>query len=426
MLAIHGGVPVRGSVAWPSWPHCDEMTEAALLLALRSGRLTVSWPSQGSEALERRFARAFAEYHGPDALAVAVDHGSSALVVALEALDIGPGDEVIVPAATWVATASAVLRVGALPVLADVDAQTGCLSPAAVKNLLSERTRAVIVVHLACTVADLPVLVEVTDAAGIDLIEDCAQSHGARWGDRLVGTFGRVGCFSFQQGKALSGGEGGAVVVREESLFERLQALRADSRTYVPRPPAPGTIEIDIGSGLTGANYCMSDLHAALLLDQLPRLEAQRLHREKRATELVEAISHLNVVSEVPVPDGWKRSIYEYGLQFDLDRLGLPDTRSVAAALSAELGLAVYPPDALLNDSPLLRPRSKRRFSAWWSEEHSRRAFDRAFPGAEAYGRTTVLMHHAALLGTSQDVADLAAAVEKVFAHRTSLHPGDA
>jgi DegT/DnrJ/EryC1/StrS aminotransferase family len=129
-LAMQGAASVRRGRPWTPWPAYDAASEAAVVGALRDRRWTVSWPSAGKPSVERRFAEQFARYTGA-AWAVAVDHGSGALVVALEALDIGPGDEVIVPVLTWVACASAVLRVGALPVLVDIDVNTGCISPQA-------------------------------------------------------------------------------------------------------------------------------------------------------------------------------------------------------------------------------------------------------------------------------------------------------
>ena len=154
-LALGGGTPVGRQLSWPEWPTFDKQTEAGLIAALRSRRWAVSWASTGEPSRERRFADAFAAYTGIP-YCVSVDHGSSALVVALEALGVGPGDEVIVPAMTWVAPITAVLRVGALPVIVDVDPRSGCITPDAVEAVLeTPRMKAAIVVHLACTVADI-------------------------------------------------------------------------------------------------------------------------------------------------------------------------------------------------------------------------------------------------------------------------------
>lgn len=420
-LALRGGPTVRQERPWPAWPQYDEDTEKAALSALRSRRWAVSWPSDGSHALERLFGEAFAAYHGVP-YGVSVDHGSSALVVALEALDIGPGDEVIVPVMTWVAPVTAVLRVGALPVLADVDPDTGCVTAETIRAALGPRTKAVIAVHLACTVADLDAITRLADEAGIALVEDCAQAHGARWRGRMAGTFGAIGAFSFQNGKVLTGGEGGAVITSDHALYRRAQQLRADSRRYPDGGPVQGQIELVEDGEVMGANYCMSEFAAALLLDQLPRLDEQHRVREKNAEELDRVLTELEGVSPIGVPEQVdRRSIYEYGFHIEPGQFGSASAAQVAEALSAELEMAWYPGDPPLNRSVMLQPGTKRRFAAIWTEEGRKRALDRDFSGAERYCATTILCHHAALLGDSADIADIVRALEKIRTHHAEL-----
>lgn len=415
-LALAGGSPVRGGRAWPRWPEIDSDTDLAILRAVRSRRWTISWPSDGREALERQFAREFARYHDAR-FCIAVDHGSSALVLALEALDIGPGDEVIVPDLTWVATATAVLRVGALPVLADVDPDSGCLLPDCVRAALSERTRAVIAVHLGSTVADIDGLLEITAQAGIPLVEDCAQAHGASWRGRMVGTWGAVGAFSFQNGKVLTGGEGGAVIVDDELLYRRCQQLRADSRTYSDGQPSARAMELVETGEVMGANYCLSELNAALLLDQLPRLDAQHARREKLAAELESGLAEMEGIWSVPLPpNADRRSIYEFGIRFAPGIFGSASVERVAQAVAAELQCPVFPPDAPLHRNVLFRPGTKRRFSAAWTAEGARRAAGRDYPNAERFCESTILLPHWTLLGDSSDAADILTALDKVRA----------
>ncbi len=412
---------LRGGRSWPAWPQFDERTLGAVAAAIEKRRWTVSWPGGGGSSYERRFAEQFAAYHSVP-YAVAVDHGSSALVVALEALDIGPGDEVIVPAMTWVATASAVLRTGALPVLVDVDPETGCLTPGSVDEAISDRTRAVIVVHLACTVADLDGLLEITDRAGVALVEDCAQAHGARWRGRPVGTWGAAGAFSFQAGKVLAGGEGGAVITSDELLYRRMQQLRADARAYPDRPVAPGEMElVEVGEVL-GANRCMSELHAALLLDQLPRLDAQHGHRERMARELERRLRALGAFRPIPLAaDADRRSIYEYGIRFCTGAFGDQPVEDVARQLSEALERPVYPPDAPLHRSPLFHPETSRRYRGLWTAKGRRRSIGRAYPGAEAYRKSTLLMHHSALLGGERDLQDIIDALTLALTSQTEV-----
>ncbi|WP_194852905.1 DegT/DnrJ/EryC1/StrS aminotransferase family protein [Nocardia sp. SYP-A9097] len=414
MLAIHGGEPVRGAAAWPRWPQYDERTEAELLAALRSSRWSVSWYApEGGKSRERLFGEAFARYNGA-AYGVSVDHGSSALVIALEALGVGPGDEVIVPALTWVAPATAVLRVGALPVLVDVDPDTGCVTADQVRAALSGRTRAVIAVHLACTVARVDELVAVTSAAGIALIEDCSQSHGARWSGRAVGTFGDIGVFSLGAAKSLAAGEAGAAITDSLELYRRMLMLRADSRGYSEGPPGAGEYELVELGEIMGGNYCMSELTAGILLDQLPRLNDQHARRAVRATELEDGLARIPGLSSIPVPAQVdRRAVYEYGIRFEPGTFGTAPVEHVAAALTAELGTKVYPPRAPLPRSNLLRPQSKPRFARFWDDD---RAFGRTFPGAEHYREHTLLLHHSVLLGERADIDDILTALAKVHA----------
>ncbi|HEY3735096.1 MAG TPA: DegT/DnrJ/EryC1/StrS family aminotransferase [Streptosporangiaceae bacterium] len=413
-LALHGGTPVRRDRPWPAWPQYDDATERELLAALHSRRWAISWPSDGTWARERRFAAEFARYNDVP-YCVSVDHGSSALVVALEALDVGPGDEVIVPAMTWVAPASVVLRVGALPVLVDVDAQTGCITPEAVRGALSARTKAVIAVHLAASVADLDGIGQVTREAGIPLIEDCAQAHGAQWRGRAVGTLGAVGTFSFQNGKVLTGGEGGAVITSDERLYRRAQQLRADSRRYPDHEVPAGQMDLVEDGEVMGGNYCIPELSAALLLDQLPRLDAQHQHREKVARELERGLAALGGFGPIPLPEpATRRSIYEYGIQFRPGTFGSAPAGRVGEAVSAELGVNWWPPDPALYDSKLMQPHTKRRFAAAWTAEGRRRSFERDFSGCEQYAATTLLCHHSTLLGDTADADDIVRALEKV------------
>ncbi|MBL1078298.1 DegT/DnrJ/EryC1/StrS family aminotransferase [Nocardia sp. 2] len=421
MLALHGGAPVRGDAPWPRWPHYDDRTEREVLAALRSDRWSVTWPGRdGGKSRERLFGEAFARYNGA-AYGVSVDHGSSALVIALEALGVGPGDEVIVPALTWVAPATAVLRVGAIPVLVDVHPESGCLTGESVRGGLSARTRAVIAVHLACTTVDLDEVGAVADAAGIALIEDCSQAHGARWAGRAVGTVGCAGVFSLGAAKTLAGGEGGAVITDRQHLYQRMLLLRADSRGYTADAPGPGEYELVERGDIMGANYCMPEMTAAVLLDQLPRLDAQHEHRERRAKELEAGLAAVPGLAPIPVPRQVdRRAVYEYGIRFQPGTFGAAPIEAVAAALTAELGTRVYPPRDPLHRSLLLRPHTKPRFARLPAASVDRMT-GRDFGGADHYRAHTLLLHHSVLLGEPADIDDILTALDKVRAHSPAL-----
>jgi dTDP-4-amino-4,6-dideoxygalactose transaminase len=410
-LAIHGGAPVRAAErGWPTWPVATVGTRQLLDAALGGGRWAISSPGS-SELFERRFATLFADYVGVRHC-VPVDHGSSALVVALEALGLEHGDVVLVPALTWVASASAVFRAGLLPVLADVDANTGCVDVGSVD--LSVGARAMIAVHWECAMADIPALTAATAPHGITVIEDAAQAHGAQWLGRSAGSLGRLGCFSMQQSKVLTGGEGGAVVTDSDELAPILQELRADSRSYRPDVTPPGALDLIETASVMGANFCLSEFSAAVLCAQLTDLDWQHAIRNRNYQRLVELLGGVAGVRPLRHRTEQTRiSIYEAVLVFDPLPVGTTNTW-IAAALSAELGMRCYPPREPLGRSRLLCPWTKsslRPLADRFAAIHQ----DRTYPNADFLSQHAVLIHHSAFLGSEQDMTDIAAAIGKVL-----------
>ena len=203
-LAILGGEPVKDT-PFPEWPVYDESERQALMEVLDS-RVWWRTPGTRSLAFEGEFAAFQQAKHG-----IAVTNGTAALEVAVAALGIGPGDEVIVPDFTFVATASAVLFAGALPVLVDVAPDTYCLDPDLVEAAITGRTKAIIAVHVAGHPADLDRLAEIARRRNLYLVEDSSHAHGSEWKGRRVGAIGNIGTFSFQQSKLMTAGEGGMV-----------------------------------------------------------------------------------------------------------------------------------------------------------------------------------------------------------------------
>ena len=210
-LALLGGDPLK-TKPFPEWPQYDEHEQEALLEVLESGAW---WRTPGSRT--KAFEEAFAAYHDAR-YGIACTNGTAAIEIMISALGIGLGDEVIVPDFTFVATASAVLLHGALPVFVDVDRDTYCINPQKVKAAITERTRAIIAVHLAGHPADLDALQEIADQYGLHLLEDCAHAHGSEWKGKKVGAFGKAGTFSFQQSKLMTAGEGGILLTNDPEL----------------------------------------------------------------------------------------------------------------------------------------------------------------------------------------------------------------
>ncbi|HEV8165447.1 MAG TPA: aminotransferase class I/II-fold pyridoxal phosphate-dependent enzyme, partial [Actinomycetota bacterium] len=255
-LAVCGGVPVR-PLGYPEWPVVDERDVEAVARVVRSGRWG-GFPEPGPRAAE--FAARFAAYQGA-AHGVVMANGTVTMEVALKALGIGWGDEVIVPALTFSATAYAVMAAGALPVFCDVVPDTLTLDPDQVEAAVTPRTRAVLPVHLGHQMADMDRIVEVARRHSLAVVEDCAHAHGQRWRDRGAGCFGEFGSFSHQSMKLLTAGEGGSLLTGDEQL-----ARRAHSLIDCGRPKDPDEKEYTFG-----ANYRLGELHAALLLVGLGR-----------------------------------------------------------------------------------------------------------------------------------------------------------
>lgn len=265
-LAMNGGEKAVRAALPPMYPgglRIDAKEEAEVLSVLRAQRLfryygTQPGPSKVAE-LEQRFAAMIGVEH-----ALAVTSGTAALICGLAALEIGPGDEVIVPAYTWIASAEAVLAVGAVPVVAEVD-ESLTLDAADIERRITPRTRAIMPVHMRGAPCDMDALMDVARRNGLGVVEDVAQADGASYRGRRLGSIGDVGAFSFQFNKILTAGEGGALTTRDLNLYHR--AVMVHDVVGGQRNDIPAA-EI-----IPGLNFRMSELQGAVMLAQLERLE---------------------------------------------------------------------------------------------------------------------------------------------------------
>ena len=253
-LAILGGPKTRNDKC-PHWPVWDERDIQAVTEVVRSGRLG-GFPYPGPRTKE--LAEQFAALQG-GGYAVPMTNGTVTMEVALRASGIGWGDEVIVPAYTFQATASAPMAAGAIPVIVDIDPANYCLDPRALENAITSKTKAVIPAHLGSNMADMDAVMAIADKYHLIVIEDCAHAHGARWNGAGAGTIGHFGSFSLQSSKTLTSGEGGILLCRTPEL-----AARAASIIDCGRPHAlGGGPEEQDGQSVMGANYRLSELQSA-------------------------------------------------------------------------------------------------------------------------------------------------------------------
>jgi dTDP-4-amino-4,6-dideoxygalactose transaminase len=333
-LAIDGGAPVR-TKPMPRWPAPGEEEIAAVTDVLRGGGLNY-WTGSEGRGLEREYAEALGRRHG-----IAVANGTLALELALRAFEVGPGDEVVVPARTFIATASVVVAVGAVPVIADIEAESSCVTAATVASVLTERTRAVIPVHLGGWPVDMGPIVALAEQNGLVVIEDCAQAHGGARAGLPVGAMGgHAGAFSFCQDKILPTGEGGMLVLDDDDAYERAWDYKDHgkslSKVSDPAFTGAGTSYKWLVDSF-GTNWRMDEMSAAVGRVGLRKLSGWHEARTKNALRLAAGLADLPGVTIPLAPEGATNAFYRlYGL-VEPERLAVGwDRDRILAAIAAE------------------------------------------------------------------------------------------
>jgi len=280
-LAINGGQPELNASEIPAWPQITPQDQQAVMDVLRSGEMGRLHPNSYAEQFETAFARYQDAQHG-----VAVANGTVAIELALLAAGVRPGDEVLVPGLTFIASAGAIVRVGAIPIFVDMLPGAGSISPEGILAALTERTRAVVVVHYGGYPVDLDAIGAIAREHNLVLIEDCAHAQGSEWRGRKVGAIGQLGTFSFQQSKALSSGEGGIVLTNDDAIAERTVLLHNIGRV----PGKPGYDHY-----LCASNYRLGEFQSAVLLSALQRLPEQVARRHANGSFLADEFERLGL-----------------------------------------------------------------------------------------------------------------------------------
>ncbi|TLS52585.1 DegT/DnrJ/EryC1/StrS family aminotransferase [Paenibacillus antri] len=286
-LAIDGGTPVR-TAPFPTWPVHGEEEERYVLEVVRSGK----WGGTAGKVKLLELEETFAAMHGAKH-AITTVNGTLGLTVALQAVGVGPGDEVIMPPYTFIATASSALMFGAIPVFVDVEPDTLLLDPEKAEAAITPRTKAIVAVHLAGMPADMGRLREIAGRRGLRLIEDAAQGVGAKRGGLAVGAIGDIGSFSFQMGKNVTAGEGGILLTNDDAVADLAWSL-----TNVGRVRSGAWYQHEH----IGWNLRMTELQAAVALGQLSRFEPQFARRERNAALLNELLAPIEGIRLVRRP----------------------------------------------------------------------------------------------------------------------------
>lgn len=393
-LALHGGTPVRDkdTTPWPKWPQHTDAEREGLLRVLDSGSW---WYGEEVAGFEREFAA-----NQDAAYCVSCTSGTTAAEIAMQALGIRPGDEVIVPPYTFVATAMTVARIGAVPVFVDVD-DTWCMNPNLIEEAITEKTKAIMPVHFGASLADMDRINAIAKQHGLYVIEDACHTWGGKWKGKGTGALGDCGVFSFQSSKNMTAAEGGAIVTDNKDLADRCRSIthcgRAEGSEWFEHP-------------ILGTNARLTEFQGVLLRAQLAKLNGQNDQRRAFAAFLDERVGTLEGLSPQPVLDGVSlRTYHIYGLGYDADAVGCPGA-AYLEALQAE-GLNVSGGYKI----PLYR-------QPYMKDVPGRDYMNMNCPVTERLCANGVLwMHQSMLLGDEKDREDIATIFEKVHAHRHAL-----
>jgi dTDP-4-amino-4,6-dideoxygalactose transaminase len=405
--ALLGGTPVRAE-PFPAWPVVEQNDENGWTNVLHEGH----WcrlDGNHVKTFEELWARMTGAKH-----CLATASGTTALCTSLNALDIGPGDEVIVPPYTFVATINVVLLQHALPIFVDTDRETFQIDANKIEAAITPRTRCILPVHLGGSAADLDKVLEVGRRHNIPVLEDACQAHLAEWRGRKVATWGALGCFSFQASKNLNSGEGGAILTNDDRYYETCQSFYNNGRGK-----APGAFSYV----RNGCNHRMTEFQGALLVTQAQRVEEQSRRRGENAAYLTKLLGEIPGIAPARMYEGCTRNAYHlYMFRYDPAHFAnLPRSRFIEA-LHAE-GIPCSPGYVPLNKEPFMKftlsSRAFRKvFPATVLSEYEER---NRCPENDKLCEEAVWMFQTMFLGARTDMDQIAEAVRKVQAHAPEL-----
>lgn len=319
---------------WPSFTQEEADAVSRVLLSNKVNYWT------GNEC--REFEKEFAAWAGCE-YAIALGNGTLALDVALKALGVGEGDEVITTPRTFLASASSIVTSGAAPVFADVDLNSQAITAESIQAVLTPKTKAVIVVHLAGMPAEMDAIMALSQQHGFYVIEDCAQAHGAKYKGRSVGTIGHIGAWSFCQDKIMTtGGEGGMVTTNDKTLWSTMWSYKDHGKSFdaiYNREHPPGFRWLHESFG---TNWRMTELQSVIGRIQLSRMPAWTAQRQANAAQIDEAVADLSVVRRVEVPEYSEHAEYKHYLFIEPQNLAEGWTRDRIVETIVERGVPAY------------------------------------------------------------------------------------
>ncbi|MEK7399696.1 MAG: DegT/DnrJ/EryC1/StrS family aminotransferase [Candidatus Poribacteria bacterium] len=391
-LAIKGGKPVH-TTGWSGWPIIDESDVEKVADVVRSGIF-------GFGPRVAEFEAKFAKYMDAE-YGVCTNAGTTAIQTALGAAGVGAGDEVIIPPYTFVATASAVFDANGTPVFADIDPDNYCLDPKSVEQMITNKTKAIITVHLGGCPTDMDTLMALAKKHNLMVIEDSAHAHGARYKGKAVGALGHLGCFSFQSSKNLNCGEGGIVLTNHRALYDRCSAYHNSRRL-----PSGA---IGSADDIVGTNFRMTEFQGAMLLAQFERFEEQSNIREANGMFLTEQLRQMGGF-KIPRPSYTTRHGYHIiSITYEAKEFKGLSLGDFIGAMNAEGIPCSGGYGALYKDGMFQSPISRRpvtRSSDYYSSL--------CLPNTEELSTKTIWIFHTVLLGSRKDMEDIVEAVAKI------------
>ncbi len=404
--ALTGGTPVHAG-GWPKWPVWNPSTdEKRVLETLRSG----VW-SRANTVSE--FEQKWAQLIGTKRC-LAVVNGTNALIAALTQLDIGGGDEVIVPPYTFIATVAAVLMTGAMPVFADVDPETFQINPKNIEKKITSRTRAILPVHILGLPADMPAIMAIAKKHNLIVVEDACQAWLAEINHKKVGTFGNAGCFSFQNSKNMAMGEGGAIVSNDDAFMDRCYSFHNYGNPH-------GSMVGSVGSGtaMLGTKLRLTEYQAAIGLAELARLEEETVKRNENAAYLRSKIEKIPGIAPYRLYDHVTQAAFHlFPFRYQKDKFQGLSRATFLKAMQAE-GIPCASGYAPLNKMPYL--------AHAFQTKNFRKMYPKELLDINTYNRQNecpendrlcneeaVWLGQNMLLAGKQDMDDIANAIEKV------------
>ncbi len=403
-LAIFGGEPIRTKPC-PPWPVFDENMGNELLNTLRNGGFS-ELTGQRAEEFGTAFADKFGVKYG-----IPVSNGTSAIHLALIALGVNPGDEVLVPAHTFIGSATPILMQNAIPIFVDVDEDTYTMSPIDLERKITDKSKAIIVVHLNGNPADMDEIMRIANKYDLKVIEDCAQAHGAKYNGKYIGSIGHVGTFSFWEDKIMTtAGEGGMIVTDDSDVAEKVRVAKSHGEMEVKKGEERKYVH-----EFLGYNYRITEFQATYGLYELRELDKYVERRRENASYLTRYLSELKGLHPPKETVKGKHVFYKYIVKVDVEELG-KDIDWIRNALKAE-GIEVsrrYP--LPLHLQPLFKEKNTYGNTSWpYSCVKKNYQYDVGLcPTAEKLGeRLLTLLVHPTI--DEEYLNDVVAAFEKVW-----------